>query len=76
MEKLERELKTCNSSGNEAQLNADALLKENVQLREDNFRLMGQLNSKDLELKSQLDKFKNKWNGLKKDLKSKEKEMY
>ena len=43
-------------------------------MREDNFRLTAQLNSKDLELKSQYEKFRIKWNSLKKDVKAREKE--
>lgn len=67
-------MQTKNSAGKEAELNADALLKENVQLKEENYRLKEMLNSKDMELKSQFEKYKIKLNSMKKDIKAKEKE--
>jgi hypothetical protein len=39
VERLERDLQSRNSTGKEAELNAEALLKENVQLKEENYRL-------------------------------------
>lgn len=71
VEKLERDLNNKNSVGSNAQLNAEALLKENVQLKEENFRLQGELSNKDIEFRSMFEKLKLKIAGLKKDLKTK-----